>query len=140
MDFNSDHVTSKDVLQRELNLSRVTRLAGNKAKRRAVGVAVRPAPVRVIQNVEGLDAELQLLLFSDREVLAQSDIEIPCAGVEQDVAWLDAKGSRRRSRPDGILPGGAAASLSVGQPHTRIEPGRRLGEVGPLCVRVSDQI
>src|SRR5215813_8578426 len=53
-----DRVASEDVLQRELNLPRITGLAGNEAERRAVGVAIGPAPVRVVQHVESLDAEL----------------------------------------------------------------------------------
>src|SRR5262245_26627530 len=78
-----DRVASEDVLQRELNLPRVTRLAGDEAERRAVGVAIGPAPVRMVQNVESLDAELQLLLFGNGEVLAQTNVEIPDARVGQ---------------------------------------------------------
>jgi hypothetical protein len=40
---------SEDVLQRDLNLPRIARLTGDEAERRAVRVAVGPAPVRMVQ-------------------------------------------------------------------------------------------
>ena len=103
---------SEDVLQRDLNLSRGIRLTGNEAERRAVRVAIGPAPVRVVQHVESLDTELQFMSFGDGEVLAQTDVEIPGAGAAQAVAGLDAEGPRRRSHPDGVLTRGAASRLT----------------------------
>ena len=128
---------SEDVLQRDLNLSRGIRLTGNEAERRAVRVAIGPAPVRVVQHVESLDTELQFMSFGDGEVLAQTDVEIPDAGAAQAVARLEAEGPRRRSHPDGVLTRSATSRLTVAQLHTWVEPGRRFGEVCPLCAGVS---
>src|SRR5262245_66107072 len=74
------------------------------------------------------------------EVLAQTDVEIPDAGVSQAVARLGAESPRRRRRPDGVLPGGATPRLPIGQLYTRVEPGSRFREICPLRAGASGQM
>ena len=71
---------SEQKLQCELELARCRRRAGDDARRGAVvisleyhGVGFRK--VRVIENVEGLRAELQIPLFIDADLLEQRCVE-----------------------------------------------------------------
>src|SRR2546428_765541 len=73
---------SADVLQRELD-SAVAALAGDLAERGAGGVRVGAAPVRVVHCVEQLGAKLQVLLLSDGEIFANTEIPLPEAGVAE---------------------------------------------------------
>src|SRR5262245_56086284 len=74
------------VAKRELNVAPVTALAGAPTEVRAGDVAVRPAQVRMIREVENLDAELHLVRIRDREILEERDVPLLIAGVVQIVA------------------------------------------------------
>src|SRR2546428_2244009 len=115
-------VTSEAVLRRQLNHA-FAGLARHESERPTVRIAVGAAPVRMVQRVERLDAELQLMAARQRHVLADAEIEVPGRRVRQKVARLDAKGPRRRTREG-----------------RRVEPGRRRRERTRVDVRVADQI
>src|SRR5258706_15333442 len=97
---------SENILQRQLD-GAVTALARDHAERSAGRVRACAAPVGVIENIEHFEAELQVLLFGDRKILAQAHVPIPEARISQQIALLHTESSIRRLRerifvePDG---------------------------------------
>src|SRR5438105_151184 len=71
--------------QRELHVA-LTVLACNLTKCRAGRVEVRRAPVRVVEDVEGLCAELQLDSFIDGNRLEQAHVPVLQTRVVDQVA------------------------------------------------------
>src|SRR6266508_2993697 len=115
-------VTSEAVFHRELD-DALAALARDLAERSAVRVAVRARPVRMIQRVERLRAELQLLPADERHCLPHAEIEVPRAWIAQPVPRLHAERSGRRPRERG-----------------RIEPRRRRRKRSVVDVRIADEI
>src|SRR5262245_60652653 len=115
-------VTSEAVLECELN-GTLAELARDLAERSAVRVVVRHVPVRVIQHVEGLDAELHLVRTADADALADPQIEVPRRRVAEQIARLNAE--RPCCRP---------------RKCRRVEPLRRCRERCRIDVRIADQV
>ncbi len=59
-------------------------------------IGIWQAELRVIEDVEGLRAELEFHPFTNREVFEKRHIPIPAAGSDQDIAAGVAIGVRRR--------------------------------------------
>src|ERR1051326_6789054 len=86
--FFTDHL--ENVFQGQLQHA-VAALAGHQAEGSARGVRVRAAPVRVVEDVVHLEAELQDLALPGREVLAHRSVELPGTGLAQRLARLEAE-------------------------------------------------
>src|SRR5690242_26749 len=84
-------MASKNIFQRQLKLSRIVRFTGDAAERATGRIDVRIVPVRVVQNIEHLEAELQGLRFVDSKILAQAHIPGEETGAAQAVAGLNAE-------------------------------------------------
>src|SRR5205823_1598449 len=85
---------SKHVLRRQLD-DALSGLSRHQAERSARRIAVRAAPVRVVQHVEGLHPELNSIAAADGHDLPQSHIEVPCVRIAQRIPRLQAERSRR---------------------------------------------
>ena len=66
--------------QRKLNVALVT-LRGRFPERGAGRIEIRTVPVRVVEGVECLGAELEALRFGHGELLVQTDVPILEAGI-----------------------------------------------------------
>src|SRR5690242_4500345 len=113
---------SENVFQGKLDRS-IAALAGDFSECAAGRVRVGSAPVRMIDDIEQLGAELQALFFRYGEVLADPQVPLPEAGVPQNIARL--------------LPESAGGRLSE---RRLVEPGGVVYECGRLQRRVADQV
>src|SRR5436305_14159667 len=78
---------SENVLQRELHLAHVGARAGDGAEiGLVIGVHVRVGPVRMIDGVERLPAELKVLALGEIEVLQERGIEVETTGADPGIA------------------------------------------------------
>src|SRR5262249_22320711 len=62
---------------------------GRRLSERSAGrIVVRSAPVRVIEHIKGLGAELEAYRLRDRELLVQADIPIPESGIVDPISHI----------------------------------------------------
>jgi hypothetical protein len=73
---------SENILKRELQIP-LTALAGHQAESTTGRIRICAAPVRMVQQIENLEAKLKPLDLSDREVLSQTHIPINEARIAQ---------------------------------------------------------
>src|SRR6185436_1740395 len=85
-------------LQRELHRPIVNRGRGDPARRRRIEVLVREAEARMVEQVEGVPAELDVRAADHGETLRQRGIEIDVTGPVENAAAAVAVGVRRRRR------------------------------------------
>ena len=88
----------EDEAQGQLDVAPVPALRGRAAEVGVGDVAVRPAQVRVVREVEELRPELDPLHPAQREVLEEGDVPLLIARVAEDVARRVAEVAERRGR------------------------------------------
>lgn len=85
----------ENIFQCQLELP-LARFARNLAEGAAPGICIGCAPIRMIQEIENLKAELQPLGFGYRKILSDANIPAPKSRITQRITPLDSKGPGRR--------------------------------------------
>src|SRR5262249_32600759 len=94
----ASHPVSENIFERQLHHT-VSAFAGHQAKIGTCGIIVCPIPIRVVQQVEDLPAQLYPLLFSDGNVLPQTGVDVPETGIIEAVLRLTAERPWNRGDP-----------------------------------------